>query len=487
MKKRELWKQRKVFTTIVALSTCVLLIAGTFAWTNFSSQVINVFAGSGQPGSQISGPGGTLHNDFCEGSTHRAVYIENWGSEVLFVRVLLHEYMEMGDGAGLPNSDNNLAVPIDPNALLDEVSTWTPFSILHIDENQTPTRPDGYTGILNQYWRWTMGGQKYFYPAPETYRGDPSWVSSGSHEAVSPHSVNMYGYASRQTLPATAITMAQWIDMGSPIGNYWVIDNDGFSYWAAPLLPGQATGMLINTVELIGEPMEDYYYGISVNGHMATRDGEDGNNWEQLLADASPQAQELLQKIVDAPTENISVETQNRVTLDYVLVRPGQEVVLSAFTESGAEDIEWHSEPTQDVTFSVSGNQATLRVADDALNGSEMVVSASYSGDSSISWERHIYVLDESVIVVRQGRRFRLFDNNIFYEILEHYPYRDNYMSAGPDGIPGTSDDMRNVVMLNGAWYLDIRYEFGHGWFGSTGASGMVGFSDTVISFACVG
>jgi len=487
MKKKKQWRQRKIFTAIVAMSTCVLLVAGTFAWTNFNSHVINIFTGRGQPGSQSSGPGGTLHNDFCEGSTHRAVFIENWGSEVLFVRILLQEYMEMGEGAGLSNSNLNFAVPIDPNALLDEVSTWAPFSAVHIDENQTPARPDGYTAILNHYWRWTMGGQKYFFPASETYRGDPSWVANGGHEAVSPHSVNQYGYASRQTQPAAVMTMTQWIDSGSPIGNYWIIDYDGFSYWATPLLPGQATGMLINTVELINDPTEDYYYGISVQGHMATRDGEDGNNWERLLIDASPQAQGLLQKIVDAPTENISVDTLNRVAQDYVLVRPGQEVVLSAFTESGAEYIEWQSNPTQDIGFSASGNQAILRVADNALNGSEMVVSASYSGNASISWTRNILVLAESEIITGPGgRRFRMFDNNIFYEIFDDQPYRGNYISAGPDGIPGTADDLTNIVQISGAWYLDFRYELGDGWFGSTGPSGMVGFNDYIEVFVCV-
>ena len=488
--------KRKSFVFLAALCTAALLVAGTFAWTNFDSWVINVFTGAGNTGGTDGtnpdfSPGGTLHNDHCEGSTHKGVYIENWGTEPLFVRIMLSEYMEMGEGAGLLNSEQNNAVPIDPNASLDDANTWSPFTAVSINENQSPTRSDGPTAVLNEYWRWSMGGQKYFFPAPAAYRGQQpdgtDWISTGGHEAVSPHSVNRHGDAARSTLPATVVLMSQWIEMGSPIGNYWVVDDDGYSYWAAPLLPGQATGMLLNTVELINNPAEDYYYGINVAAHMATRDGEDGNNWELMLADASPQAQELLRSVVNAPTRNISIATRARVTSDYVLVRPGQELALSAFTESGAKNITWEATSATGVSFSSDDNEAILRIANDAPDGSDMVITATHT-DSNISWSRNVTVRSASTIHTgADGRRFRLFDNNIFYEIFDEAPFRGNYISAGPDGIPGTADDLFNIVRVDGVWYLDLRYEYGHGWFGSTGPSGMVGFDDYVRVFLCVG
>ena len=81
--------------------------------------------------------------------------------------------------------------------------------------------------------------------------------------------------------------MAQWLDEGSTIGDYWVIDSDGWAYWAAPLQPGDATGLLLNRVTQITSPQYDYFYGINVVAQMATKDLHEVDNFERFGDEAN--------------------------------------------------------------------------------------------------------------------------------------------------------------------------------------------------------
>jgi hypothetical protein len=108
----------------------------------------------------------------------------------------------------------------------------------------------------------------------------------------------------RQTPNATVITMAEWIAMNSPIGDYWVLDTDGWAYWAAPLKPGTATGLLLDAVNLIREIDAYYFYAINVVAQMASakKDTND-ENWENF-GDAdnggwTDAGRDLLEKIVE--------------------------------------------------------------------------------------------------------------------------------------------------------------------------------------------
>jgi len=270
-----------------------MLLTGTFAWANFNQSKTNEFSGSPDNG-------GTLHDDFCQ--PKKDVYIENWGGSVLFVRIRLDEYMELGDGAGLKGAQDattgtwtanpaNHATSLMPGASINDKRTWQP----HI--------PDGSPNICTSeadfhgYWTWGMGGSKLYLPAPTAGRQDPAYVDSNTN-AVDPANPN-----ARMTLDATVLTMAQWIAMGSPIGPYWVIDADGWAYWAQPLQPDTATGLLLNSVTLLHTPEESYYYAINVIAQMATKDGD--GDYTDFFNNSDPDhtatndGEGLLNKIVD--------------------------------------------------------------------------------------------------------------------------------------------------------------------------------------------
>jgi hypothetical protein len=308
-----------------------LLVAGTFAWTNFNQNALNEWEGKG------SNPGGTLHDDFND--PDKDVYIENWGSSPLFVRVRLDEYMEIGSGAGLkavgtdeygtllPNPDNKSksllllssertsdpgpfsdSMALDPRlyATIDTKEFWLPYTA-------SPVSP------FSEYWTWTLGGSKYYFPADPAKREDLNYVAQDKTLAQPGDVKN--GVEAKETLNASVITMSEWIYASNTLGDYWIVDSDGWIYWANPLEPGTATGLLLSKVELKKEPAEDYYYAINVVTQMATADGvnPDGSdnsyksffNYSGGSNTASSDAISLLEKIADRITASGSALTTN--------------------------------------------------------------------------------------------------------------------------------------------------------------------------------
>ena len=270
----------KTMTSLTAISLSALIVTGTFAWTNLNPQRLNEWQGTSA--NPATGAGGTLHDDYEENGAEKHVYIENWGNEDLYVRIRMDEYMEIGSGAGLKaisadsgtgeivHNPNNLAAPLINGANIDEPKTWEthiPYESANNDSSD-----------FHNYWDWLMGGQKYYYPAPESSRVDKNYVASGSTDDIAENSINSAGIQAKQTRMAHVITMEQWKEvLEGQIGDYWVIDTDGWAYWAAPLGPGDATGLLLREVNLKEIPDKDYYYGINVIAQMATKDGTIGD------------------------------------------------------------------------------------------------------------------------------------------------------------------------------------------------------------------
>ena len=270
--------KRKVMTGITVASLAALISTGTFAWTSLNSQIINVWRGIGA--SPRNMPGGTLHDDHQDSEESKQLYVENWGDDDIFVRIRLSEYMEVGSGAGLKSLEtnpltgtvihnpDNKALSLIELANIDKPDTWE----IHIPKLSMPGECDTKADF-HSYWEWRMGGWKYYYPAPEGGRETKEYVDTNSPDDLTEDSVNDYGVHAKLTNDAQVLTMAQWMDYDSLIGNYWVIDTDGWAYWASPIKPGEATGLLMNKVTLKNKPDQDYYYGVNVIAQMVTNDG----------------------------------------------------------------------------------------------------------------------------------------------------------------------------------------------------------------------
>ncbi|MDR1542449.1 MAG: hypothetical protein LBU32_31625, partial [Clostridiales bacterium] len=130
--------RKKNLAALTALALTALIITGTLAWTNFNAEVLNQWQGKG-----AGVPGATVHDDFC--GDNKDVYVENWGSQPIYVRIRLDEYMELGEGAGVKsNPSSNKAEPV-LGGDIDDADTWAP----HIPEGGDPA-DDGTA--LHDYW-----------------------------------------------------------------------------------------------------------------------------------------------------------------------------------------------------------------------------------------------------------------------------------------------------------------------------------------------
>jgi len=152
---------KRTKTAVLAVTVAAAItLSGTFAWQSISQMVLN-------EATEPTNPGGRLHDDFSGYGPNdtKDIYVENFGSEPIYARVRLDEYMEIGEGAGLkgtagpggitPNPDNH-ATSLVSTAKINDMTTWT----THIPAaNQTEACTGGDAEKFHDYWTWYMGGQ----------------------------------------------------------------------------------------------------------------------------------------------------------------------------------------------------------------------------------------------------------------------------------------------------------------------------------------
>lgn len=368
-------KKRKVISAVTAVVVAAVICAtGTFAWQSISQTALNETAGG-------SNPGARLHDDFD--GRNKDVYVENFtdpdGGTAIFARIRLSEYMEVGAGAGLKPGDIGYDSKITESlgeAKLEDTSTW----IIH-KPGETAENLDN---LFHRYWSWDMGGQTVYMPTFNMNKDSLAADINGTYEGTNPddnshyddyhaytdgeektgteiwdkdnndvdeeepvEGVNISSFAdkthtAKATQDATVLTMAQWMAMGSPVGKYWVYDTDGWAYWAEAIMPGEATGLLLNGINLEHDPDGQWYYAIEVTAQFATRNdwGEsDGTGFYDVTQGAVPTetALLLLNKAAEvskarAAIKNITPGSTTTVTIDeiefYVLAKQGDQALL---------------------------------------------------------------------------------------------------------------------------------------------------------------
>ena len=335
MKQRNTDYNRGFAAVIALLLVLAILISSTYALL-MSSQPVGL--------SSFVPAGGRLHDDFevvgqnfgarewQQGTcANKNIYVENFEDSTgqdIFVRLRLYEYMEIGVDP----------LPLIAGANREDPATWSP---------RVPGS-DMASDLFRSYWSWDMGGQKTYMPTfnrnpmsrEPDIKGDaesPQSLQSGEmpnttrpggahayaaeagllnffetnrthtaqmkHWSAGNHAITPYTvtHAARQTLDARIVRMADWDKTPDAV---WVIDEDGWTYWAAPLAPQTATGLLLNRITLVESPSEEWYYAIYVEAQVATAD-----DWQIVFtADPekapSPDGEELMNIITAKPDEN---------------------------------------------------------------------------------------------------------------------------------------------------------------------------------------
>lgn len=272
-------KYKSLVTTVVL--ALLVMISGTFAWSSISQRALNEKSGENVPLPEEI-PGGRVHDDYDEASGNKDIYAENYGNQPLIVRVKLSEYFET-EGQALVDG----TVKADRN-------TWTPY---RLPDTQAPT--DAY----REYVSWTLGGNKNYLPTfntnPDSLATDAAGnaidfetngqtaLGDGTHDyfqagqEVSNPDDPSVAHVVKPTLTGQApISMDDWLALPSDdkVGNFWVVDADGWAYWANPLQPDEATSLLLDQLtfndEALGE-LPSWYYAIDVIGEFASLDDTD--------------------------------------------------------------------------------------------------------------------------------------------------------------------------------------------------------------------
>jgi hypothetical protein len=231
--------------TLVALT---LIITGTFAWISLANSTTSGLIG------KDAAPGASTHDDIGLDGFDKDVYVENWGTEPLFVRVKLSEYMEVGSLAGTDSPDKKVEKLVDYSSYEDP-DTWS----LYFYGIDTPFR---------EFWTLNQGGSKVYKPvAPEN--------QVEGFIANDPNTYDISDPGVKETLFAGVMSMQDWASSEPASGKFWVGDEDGWFYWAQALQPGEATGLLVDSIEKLKNiPGGTYYYGIHTETQMATGYGD---------------------------------------------------------------------------------------------------------------------------------------------------------------------------------------------------------------------
>ena len=278
MKKYDFLWRRGAAVAIAAVLVLAMVLTGTLALQAANQQPSQQQEQvAEQPILPLNGappvppnPGGRLHDDFeviapadwrAGVTANKDVYVENFGDEDIFVRVRLSETMTI-DGTSVPAAD------------------------------------------IRNFWEWEQGGQKYFMPTANTnpnssatdIKGAATDPNNPANVSAFPPEAGEHDFfegmtGARLTLDAEIITMAAW-HANPVLGPYWVIDTDGWAYWAQALKPGEATGLLLDSITLIQEPRYAWTYDIHISAHMATED-----DWYEYWAGRTDEAEELMEII----------------------------------------------------------------------------------------------------------------------------------------------------------------------------------------------
>lgn len=222
-------KNRKFLISSTILVIIMILMAGTFAWTQMVNKV-NEFIGNKTGGDVI------LHDDFDPITGNKDVYVENPNNADLFIRVKLNEVMDLTSS----------------NRITTGWQTHTPGATIP-DCGHSNAAGDKF----HDYFKWTLGGQKYYKPA------------AGGSSVVTDNNVYNGSEPGVQLTPnAQIMSMADYMKTTDAFAKTfygWIYDTDGYAYWSQPLKQGEVTGLLLNQVTISPSlDNTDYYYAIDV-------------------------------------------------------------------------------------------------------------------------------------------------------------------------------------------------------------------------------
>ena len=481
-----------------------MLLTGTFAWSSISQRATNPLEGENYPG-------GRIHDHFD--GENKDVFAENFSDTSIFVRIQLREFMEVNgeifgyDTANLVNpdiDDPRTWIPHIPSGSVANCDGAGPGQRFHDYVTWTMGGTTAFMPTFNQrrnnagmgLWTDTSGEAIDWVSSPNmTAVGSPGqtaewerivggvpsgdfndgsanfWSVGDTAEEILFYTDPVTGLPAQTTTPVVhtaqmtqtptpgtnngVITMAQWQARSDAdrVGNFWVIDADGWAYWAQEggLPPQEATSLLLSSISM-SEPDGQWFYAIHVIGEFASSSGL-GDWWtDSEFGEPSDEAEELLNRADRRHPVVEGITINNGATVDYVNVDTSLTLNGNVFGRyldhtPGARNVTWQliSGPGNLVVTGPTVVVATSTAA--AIYGDVIVVRATSVLDPNFTAEVRIYVLpSETNLRIVDGRYFVANGDNTYREIFPANPPATRLsetFSAGDNLNP--ADDSTNI------------------------------------------
>ncbi|KAA8718750.1 hypothetical protein NG812_01295 [Lactococcus garvieae] len=320
-------KRTKNLIKIGGLAAVLALIGGTFAFTSFGQRALNITEGTNRPEY-----GGRVHDYFDDESGNKDVFSENFGTSQLFTRVKLTELF----------TKNGVSIVDEPTIDVNDPETWPTWipGPSGIAGSEAAGTRIGINEPINQYFHLSLGQSTHGDDRPwflPTFNLDPLSMMTAAagagfdmeHEGVThpgDGTANYWGagdtsfalpvagdsaeeHAVQQVLDQERppLTYAQWLNAGTPVGNFWVIDQDtGWAYWANFLAGGAATSFLVDSKlpqDALADIEGDWSYQLHVIGQFAS-EGDISEFWESDDAAglSTEHGERVIEEILDAQT-----------------------------------------------------------------------------------------------------------------------------------------------------------------------------------------
>jgi len=97
------------------------------------------------------------------------------------------------------------------------------------------------------------------------------------------------------------MTMSNWINLGRPAGNFWILDVDGWFYWNGWLPAGEATSLLLDAIYLPERGNDSWQHVIEVEGDFFTPASING-------FDLTEEARSIFSAVADLPEVDAAIE-----------------------------------------------------------------------------------------------------------------------------------------------------------------------------------
>lgn len=261
----------------------------------------------------------------------------------------------------------------------------------------------------------------------------------------------METHAAKETLNAGVISMEQWLarDDDKKTGNFWVWDTDGWAYWASPIQPGTATGLLLDQIQRTATPIgtegTEWYYGINVVAQFITADdlgNETGTGFYNNAKGTAPSANALtLLNTIGVDVDGSGVTTLALLDAETDRTPVSDEDELRAALELDGDVI-----LMEDIALT-----STVFIEDSAfvyLNGCDITAAPGFSGQALFTVNGKNACLDfdghGTVQAPADGCAVQVSGGGLLY-------IWDGTFVGGTDAIYAENGD---VVIVDGTFYL---------------------------------